>query len=298
MMKTYMRDFFDVFTYPEPARELLLSAYDKINDCEELQKKFGILLNTYAEDKDCDFQNLLTCMVEISSRAGINEYTGALLLAICLTKQLKVYYETEKINEQIWYTSMCDLKFKLLECKDVYDIWGTFVAGWFDGFFNMTRFGIHRLQFELVPFRAHAEYIKNGIILKPGDQVIDVHIPRTGSRLDRESVVKSYKDAAVFFRERYQLEHIAFVCHSWLLYPRNKEVYSPQSNLYAFFSDFDIIESGDDKDYGEVWRLFDKNYEGDVEKLPQDSSLRRTYADWIRKGEKVGWGYGVYIDTL
>lgn len=297
-MKTYMRDFFETFTYPEPARDSLLSAYDKINDCKELQKKFGILLNTYAEDKDCDFQNLLTCMVKISSKAGVHEYTGALLLAICLTKQLKVYYETEKINEQIWYTSMCDLKFKLLECKDVYDIWGTFVAGWFDGFFNVTRFGIHRLQFELVPFHSQAEYTKNGITLKPGDLVIDVHIPRTGTRLNRESVVKSYKEAAVFFRKRYQLEHIAFVCHSWLLYPRNKEVLSPQSNLYSFFSDFDIIESGDDKDYGEVWRLFDKNYEGDVEKLPQDSSLRRTYADWIRKGEKVGWGYGVYIDTL
>jgi len=294
-MKTYMRNFFDAFTYPEPARDSLLSAYDKINDYEELQKEFGILLNTYTKDKDCDFQKLLTCMDEISCKAGVHEYTGALLLVICLTKQLKVYYEAEKINEQIWYTSMCDLKFKLLECKDVYDIWGTFVAGWFDRFFNVTRFGINRLQFELVPFHSQAGYTRKGITLKPGDQVINVHIPRTGTRLDRESVVKSYEEAAVFFRERYQLEYIAFVCSSWLLYPRNKEVLSPQSNLYAFISDFDIIESGDSKDYRGVWRLFDKNYEGDVEMLPQDSSLRRTYADWIRKGEKVGWGYGVYI---
>ena len=108
-------------------------------------------------------------------------------------------------------------------------------------------------------------------------------------------MLKSYKEAAQFFQERYQLEQTAFVCHSWLLYPRNKEVLSTQSNLYSFISDFDIVKSGEDPDYGEIWRLFDKNYEGDVEKLPQDSSLRRAYADWIRKGEKIGWGYGVFV---
>lgn len=26
-------------------------------------------------------------------------------------------------------------------------------------------------------------------------------------------------------------------------------------------------------------------------------SLRRAYAEWIRKDEKTGWGYGVYVYT-
>ena len=29
--------------------------------------------------------------------------------------------------------------------------------------------------------------------------------------------------------------------------------------------------------------------------MPQNTSLRRAYADWIRKGEKTGCGYGVYV---
>ena len=262
-MKAYLTEFFEVFTYPEEAQEQLFSAYDKIVLNEEVWKEFDILLNTYAEDKDCNFGDLLARMSEISHKAGVHEYVGALLLSVCLTKHSKKHFEAAGISEQIWFNTMCDLKWKMLECKDVYDIWGTFVAGWFAGFFNVTRFGLGRLQFELIPF--NADYTKNGVTLTPESTVINVHIPRTGTRLDRESVLESYKEAAQFFQEKYQLEQVAFVCHSWLLYPRNKEVLSTQSNLYAFFSDFDIVKSGEDPNYGEVWRLFDKNYEGDVE---------------------------------
>jgi len=60
-------------------------------------------------------------------------------------------------------------------------------------------------------------------------------------------------------------------------------------------SDFDIIEQEEYDDYGEVWRLFDVNYDGNPDHLPQDSSFRRGYVDWIRKGIKTGCGYGVYV---
>lgn len=157
----------------------------------------------------------------------------------------------------------------------------------------MSRFAIGKLQFELVPFEE--KYEKDGVVLTPESTVINVHIPRTGTKLDRESQLAAYEHAAAFFKERYHLEQIAFVCHSWLLFPRNKEVLLPQSNLYAFISDFDIIKQGEFETYEEVWRLFDMNYNGEVEKLPQNTSFRRAYADWIRKGEKTGWGFGVKI---
>ena len=182
-MKAYLTDFFKVFTYPEEAQEQLFSAYDKIVLNKELRKEFDILLNTYAADKDCNFGDLLARMSEISHKAGVHEYVGALLLSVCLTKHSKKHYEAEGISEQIWFTTMCDLKWKMLECKDVYDIWGTFVAGWLAGFFNVTRFGLGRLQFELIPF--NADYTKDGVTLTPESTVINVHIPRTGTRLER-----------------------------------------------------------------------------------------------------------------
>jgi hypothetical protein len=36
-------------------------------------------------------------------------------------------------------------------------------------------------------------------------------------------------------------------------------------------------------------------YKGNVDELPQDTSLRRAYAEWIRNGEPTGWGYGVFV---
>ena len=176
-----------------------------------------------------------------------------------------------------------------MECKSVYDIWGTFVPIWYKGFYQMKRFGFGKLQFEVVPFGRN--YEKGGVVLTPDSRVINVHIPRTGTRLDWESLRESYRKAKEFYHQPP-----AFVCHSWLLFPRNKEVLSPQSNLFSFLADYEIIEQGFYDDYKEVWRLFDVNYNGDVEQLPQDTSLRRAYANWIRNKEKTGWGFGVFVN--
>ncbi|MCI9337813.1 MAG: hypothetical protein HFH93_09775 [Lachnospiraceae bacterium] len=292
-MKTYLTEFFEEFSYPEEACSALTQAYDRITANPLSRSGFEALLRCYANDKNMDYGQAFHKMAEISGEVGIHNYTGELLLLICFSRTLRGYYEEAGIDQQIWHTSMCDLKYKLDECKCVYDIWGTFVCWWFTGFFDMTRFGFLKLQFEIQPFGYR--YEKKGIVLTPESPVLNTHIPRTGTKLDPESVRKSYELGVAFFRERFQVDPVAFVCHSWLLYPRNKEVLSPDSNLYAFISGYDILKVEEDKDYSEVWRLFDVNYEGDVEKLPQDTSLRRGYAEWIRKGEKTGCAYGVHI---
>lgn len=293
-MKEYLVEFFKVYAYPEEACCHLEQAYEKINSDERIWLDFMNLLKCYEDDMNYDFQEMLRRMADISSGAGIHEYTGNMLLLICMSKTLKEYYCAASVDESIWFTSMNDLKYKLDECKCVHDIWGTFVPSWFGGFFQMNRFGFGKLQFEEMPFGA--KYEKDGIILEPDSTVINVHIPRTGTKLDKESLKQSYQAASVFYQDRILNKPLVFVCHSWLLFPRNKEVLNPASNLYAFISDYDIVKWGEDKDYSEVWRLFDVNYNGNVEQLPQNTSLRRAYADWIRKGEKMGWGYGVYIN--
>ena len=290
-MKTYLTEFFERFSYPEEARAALLADYDRI--VSGAGAGFRELLQGYEADRNLDFSKAYPRMAELSSQAGIHKYTGNLLLLACLSKTLLEYYQKERIEEEIWYTSMCDLKWKLAECKSVYDVWGTFVPDWYDGFFHMDRFGFLKLQFEIRPFRYH--YEKDGIVLCPESRVLNTHIPRTGERLDPESVRKSYELGGQFFKERFGVDPVAFVCSSWLLFPRNKEVLSPDSNLYSFISGFDILETGEYESYKDVWRLFDVNYEGDVERLPQDTSFRRAYADWIRRGEKTGWAYGVHL---
>lgn len=292
-MKTYMTHFFEKFSYPEEARTVLFQAYERIQSDSALKGGFDGLIRRYACSRNMDYKQAFEEMTEISAGAGIHEYTGNFLMLVCFSQTLRERYLETGTDEGIWETSMYDLKYKLNECRDVYGIWGTFVAWWFTGFFDMTRFGLGRLQFEICAFGHH--YEKDGIVLTPDSRVLNTHIPRTGEKLDPGSVQESYELAARFFQERFQIDPVAFVCDSWLLFPQNKEVLSPDSNLYSFISGYDILRVDEYDDYSEVWRLFDVNYEGDVEKLPQDTSLRRAYAEWIREGKKIGGAYGVHI---
>lgn len=295
-MKQFVKDFFAEFAYPAEAEEQLLRDLDAIYGCEETKNAFEGLLSRYEAAMDCDIKQLITEMQEISAKAGIHEYAGALLLIVCLSKTLQRYHAEAGFDRGVWHDIMEDLKWKLFECREVYGIWGTFVPWWFP--LHMTRkiFACGRLQFERVRFGR--TYEKNGVVLTPETPVLSVHIPRTMTRLDPESVADAYEKAAAFFRKHFPEEYsdtVVFVCHSWLLFPRNLEVLSEKANLRQFIEGFEILEDYLAEDYHEVWRLFDKNYEGDPDALPCDTSLRRAYVNWMKNGEKIGGGYGIRI---
>lgn len=291
-MKQYLNQFMEKFDYPSQAQECLNAAYEQIAACPEANEAFEALINAYEQNCEMDFKAAREQMKEIIQKAGIHEYTGMLLLFICLSRGLKQYYANAGLKEEWWFTAMCDLKWKLMESWEIHGIWGTFVPEWYTRFFQLTRFAFGKLQFELIPFGK--EYSRNGLTLTPESTVINVHIPRTGGRLEREGMLDAYRQAAEYFKDACGENGPVFVCRSWLLFPKNAEVLSPSSNLYAFFADYDVFEQGEYEDYTQVWRLFDQNYDGNVDHLPQNTSLRRAYADWIRKGEKTGWGYGVF----
>ena len=302
-MRSYLDRFFETFSYPDDAREFLMQAYLKGCENENIRQLVDSILQNYGENHHYNFWKTLPALYEQFAAEGVHEYTAILLLFICMTKPLKEHYLKQGLSESMWFTAVQDLKWKMDECKCMHNIWGTFVAGWFGGFFHMHRFSFGKLQFETFTFGKTLEmfgmapdvrYQKDGVTLDADTVVIPVHIPRTGTRLDKESLESSYKEAADFYKNYAQNGKVLFVCHSWLLFPRNKEVLSESSNLYRFISNYDIFAEGVYKDYSESWRLFDVEYKGDVDQLPQNTSLRRAYADWIRKGEKTGWGYGVY----
>lgn len=66
----------------------------------------------------------------------------------------------------------------------------------------------------------------------------------------------------------------------------------PNSNIRRFMSEYEIVESGMYADNAQAWRLFDTE-ETDPDKLPADSSLRRTYIQYFKSGGVMGWGFGV-----
>lgn len=289
-MRKYLEEFMQECSYQRDDISALLMAYDKlVASCPE---ELSTLVYKYDDGYDIDYEAVLSHMKELSVIAGIHEYTGALLIFLCYTRRLRGYYKEAGIDDDIFLASVLDLRYKLDECKCVYDIVGSFVAKWFSGFFNLTRFALGRLQFELVDFGG--EYEKDGVKLAHDTKVINVHIPRTGTRLECESTQESYRLAKEFFAPKLG-DRIIFVCSSWLLFPRHRQMLKPYSNLLSFMNDYDLVASGEYSNYNEIWRLFDTMYDGDVSHLPADSSLRRKYIDLITRGEKTGWGKGVFV---
>jgi len=289
-MREYLVSFMREFAYPEREASALLDAFDLLT--EACENELFELVSEYDRGYGIDFEQAIHRMKALSELAGIHEYTGALILFLCYTKRLREYYSEAGIPDGVFGNTVLDLRYKLDECVCVHGIVGTFVAKWFSGFFNLTRFALGRLQFEIIDFAA--EYEKDGLKLTPDSRVINVHIPRTLTRLDRESTLDAYRLAKEFFAPSLG-ESPVIVCSSWLLFPRHKEMLKQGSNLLAFIGDYELFASGEYPDYKDVWRLFDTLYDGDPTHLPADTSLRRAYIDLIRNGEKTGWGRGLFV---
>ncbi|MBQ9113407.1 MAG: hypothetical protein IJY05_00615 [Clostridia bacterium] len=78
-----------------------------------------------------------------------------------------------------------------------------------------------------------------------------------------------------------------------VLHPENKHIFSPRTNAYRFFFEYDVVEWHDNN--GEdLWRLFDTD-EKDPTKLPTNSSLRLAFLEHLQRGGKVGCGLGIKL---
>ncbi len=277
--------------FPEHAYAELISALDKILGCDTSAAVLDELLSIYDEDVLCDHADMLERLKSATSGI-VHEYTATMLFYLALGERLKERYIERGIDIDVFYASLCDLRYKLEECRLVYGIVGTFAYNWFQGFYRLRRFAFGRLQFEVL--KSPTSFNVGDVHITEETKVINIHIPRTGGRLDHDDVMKSYALAADFFRP--QLEgNVIFHCKTWLLESFNKTVLSESSNMMRFIRDYTIVEEGLYKDYVDVWRLFDKNYDGNPDHLPADSSLRRAYIERIRKGEPLGWARGFFI---
>ncbi len=294
-MTDYADRFMREIGFEDEARASLSGDLGKIFSDESARAQFADCIVQYDRSSDLDYTALCGKAASAGERVGVHRYSAELLLFICLSKRLRERYAERGIADTIWYDSMCDLKWKLWECKAVKGVYGSFVASWFDGWFKLTRFALGRLQFEIECF--DGEYHLGTMVLTPSTKVINVHIPRTLTPLDKQSREDSYRRAAEFFRDELDGAPTVFVCHSWLLYPPAEKILPSHSNIRGFMADYEIVRHGENKEneHPDMWRLFDMDFTGDAADYPEDSSLRTAYKKFLMDGNRTGWGYGVFI---
>lgn len=292
-MKAIIENFLEEFDYPQEARQELLATYDRVSECPELNAVFDRYIREYAE-KDNIIWNIAADEITACAEAyGLPNLTVHLLFYICQTPHAKKLYEERGLSMQIYHDTFMDFKYKLFECHDRRGIWGNQeIKHWNGRFFELTRFALGRLQFETREFMGGTDYVKDGRRVRPGDLVINIHIP-SGGPMTQEAVEASFAQAHEFYKHLFPDGETIFTCRSWLLYPPHREFLPEGSNILKFMDLFDIFSSREDKLFRDWWRIFYKEYENNLDEMPANTRLQRAYIEMVKHGYCQGSGYGI-----
>lgn len=298
-MKKFLVSLFEEHDYPEAARLSLLSDYEKLMAVDECREVFEKYLREYEERDRTNFGEFIVLAAKAGNAAYVDGRVTQFLCFLCAAKHLKKIYEKNGIPLNIYHDTLRDLRYKLMECYKMHGVWGSFVASWFYGAFILERFEIGRLQYEFsTHFATEGDLTVCGVELTPDTPIVNLHIPSSGP-LTQEAVDDSLCDAYKFFCEHFpRFIHdgkMVVECGSWLLYPPHYDFLPKNSNIIGFMNNFNIVHSWEDQNFGDCWRIFNKDWDGDASSLPRNSSLQRAYADWLEKGNAAGEGHGVLV---
>lgn len=284
-------DFCEKYGFEKDATAYLENAYSVLEQNKEEFDIFKECVKIYENDIEFDHLPVFSKIEGLAEKTNIHKYTLDMLYLIELTPHLKTLYKQKGISDDIYDASVCELKWKVSECKAVYDVWGTFVGWWSIGFFKMTRFGIGRLQFNLKNFTE--KIVVNNFEFDENDVYIDTHIPSSGP-LDYSECQESYKLAAEFFKDIFKDKPIVFGCRSWLLSPDNNKILPASSNILKFMQDYTLVKADTDPTNNNLWRIFGTfSLPENVKDLPQDTSVRRAFVKWLAEGNTINVGFGL-----
>ena len=207
---------------------------EKLNVAFKYDKKDIILLVNQYKDTSFDFLKKLDIFREILSKTRLNQYEIDLLYILLLSKKLRKIYKNNGLSDDLFFSTIEDIKFKVDECILVKKVVGTFVVSWYRAFFDLTLFSFGRLQYQVCEFSLNYEDIK------ANDLSLNIHIPRNGQRLEPKLIDESLEQATNFFKDKFKKEDLIFRCCSWLLNPCNKTFLNLNSNIVKFSKRFKI----------------------------------------------------------
>lgn len=228
-----------------------------------------------------DGAEFIPLLEALAADSGVPRYASDMIVLLYAAEKMAEQYKELGISDEIYRDTVSDLCHKLYECKKLKGEWGTFVAWWLAGYFRLKRFALGRLQYEVVDY--------------DGKPALNCHIP-SGSPLKFEAVMDSLHKAYDFYPSVRADGKITVICHSWLLYPPHRELFSEGGNLRRFVDLFTVTESTPDPKNQSLWLIFYKNYNSvSLDELPTDTSLQRAFVEYLRAGNCMGYGRGYLI---
>lgn len=227
---------------------------------------------------------------EIVKRTGVDVCILNAVLCVCAVEPLREIYERAGQGDKL-DAYLPRLASAFVSCKKDTGVFGIKDAFWQWMFHELQCVRLGRLEYEPFHHFCDKPYGK----IKKGDPVILIHIPRGGS-LDMDEVMESLKLGYERFKCEFENETVPFMTHSWLLYPPFLNgVFKEGGNIQKFAGLFDII-SENTAGYANFPNVFGCPYPGDdLSGVPTKTSLQRSMLDFVKKGNLMGEGYGIFF---
>ncbi|MHB9133937.1 MAG: acyltransferase domain-containing protein [Armatimonadota bacterium] len=122
--------------------------------------------------------------------------------------------------------------------------------------------------------------------LAPGDQVLDMHIPRDG-KMDFDACGESLRQALEFFPRHFPElpKAVAFICNTWLFDAQYQDLLPAESNIVRFQREFYLFPLRSDENEP-FFRVFGGK-PADLHAAPRDSTLQRALLDATLAGRHL-----------
>lgn len=293
MDRDYLQQYTIQYSFPAEAKAALYQAFDEVCGDPDLYQTMVQAISAYESGKIQSRDEMLELLFHVRQQAEgfcVPSETVEVLFFILCSKHLKDLYVEKKMPLGYYDGLASDIISKLRECYTVKGIWGSFVTTWFAAFYVLGRFAIGRLQFDVIDMPACISL--DGKYCFNGEQAVNIHIP-SGRPLRKPDVQASLKEATAFFADRFPGDSVLFTCHSWLLYPGHYEMLPKESGIRQFMEEFILIDVDIHPDGKDLWRIFDTFDHENLDNLPQNTSLQKSYVQWLKQGKPVGAGLGI-----
>ena len=286
----FMKLLMDKISFPEEAKEFFADLYNSVKSSYE--EEFDSFIGAYDEIDKNGFSKKLQAFAE---KAGGSYYSYWMLLLLLVSEEAKKKYEERGVSDEVFFDTFSDLTCKLIECKNVKGVWGTFVHGWYVHFLscNIIKFG--RLEYASGMYARGVPFVVGDVSIPDCSPMYYIHIPSSGEPFTLEERLKSYKMAYDFFTRETGSEYLMCECGSWLLYPEYQKVFPEGSNSGDFYKDFTLHSVTDFPDFDDDWRVFGNTDGKKIDDYPEDTRMRRAFKKHLLNGGKNGYGEGILV---
>ena len=292
MSVDYIKSLSQRLEFSREATTFLVATSTKIHQYSCTNSFYTKAIKAYVES-NYEIQAVENILKLLSKTINLPYYSVLQIFFMELAEKLETRYYDANYDEKLFINTISDLKYRMLECKDIHGVYGNAAPWWYGNIFRMELFGIGRFQYKEKSYVGESLLVC-GHAIKSGERVIDIHIPSNCGAIDIETRYESYRRAYEFFCKHGKVDRI-FVCKSWLLWPSYEASFKFSKNITSFRNDFKLIQPIPTPSFDNAWRIFGREYEKSISYWPRKTALQKSLAEYCENGGLHGLGYGFFV---